>query len=145
MQVRLWSGENVSTELFEVANGIEWQLLVEGSKTALRRTGKMLLRQHPTPRLVMGTHGDSFVPFVLKSIEKQHLGDVTEEDAREEGMANLDAYKEHWIRVLGHTHFPVHERVWVYRLERFDPSCPSKDTWDALVRLSMKLYPTDLG
>lgn len=145
MQVRLWQGETAATELFQIENGIEWGLLLSGNKTALRRTGKLLLRQHPAPRMIMGVHGDSFVPFVLKGVEKQYLGDVTDEDAREEGLADLDAYKEHWIRVLGHTHYPVHERVNVYRLERFDPEHPTEDAWFAMLRLTTKLYPLDLA
>lgn len=144
MQVRLWQGETVSTELFSIENPVEWALLCADQKHELRTAKKLIARNRPAPRMVMGCHGDSFVPFVFLGAEQQLLGDMTDIDARAEGMADLDAFKDHWLRTLGHAYFPVHERVIVYRLMRYHGEPRTAEDIAALQRLAEKLYPTDL-
>lgn len=145
MDVRLWQGETVGTEMFVVSNSVEWSLLLSDRKRELRTTQKLVGRPLPAPRLVMGNYGDSFVPFVFLGMKQQVLGDMTDDDARAEGMADLEAFKDHWMRCLGHAYFPVHERVRVYTLMRYHGEARTVEEVIALQRLAAKLYPTDLA
>lgn len=145
MGIRLWNGESASTEFFGVENAVEWSMLCAETKRELRSTKKLVARNRPAPRLVMGTNGDSFVPFVFLGAEPQILGDMTDEDARAEGLADLEAFKDHWMRCLGHAYFPVHERVMVYRFMRYHGEARTVEEVEALQQLAKTLYPTDLS
>ncbi|MWV64306.1 ASCH domain-containing protein [Halorubrum sp. JWXQ-INN 858] len=52
-----------------------------------------------------GEPGDTFVvdgvTFELTEVTERTLGDLTDEDARREGSASLEAYKERMVRVHG--------------------------------------------
>ncbi|MEC5423100.1 ASCH domain-containing protein [Virgibacillus sp. C22-A2] len=94
-------------KLVTVADDIE--KVINGQKTATRRNGiyadigeVMVLKNHK---------------FAVKTIYAQKLGDVTEENARQEGYQNLDEYKQSILSMHPGMKWLPDMNVWVHEYE----------------------------
>ena len=57
-----------------------------------------------------------FVAYVtIKRRYRQKLGQITDKDARKEGFANVDEFKQAWIQIYGN--WKPNEIIWVYDFE----------------------------
>jgi len=84
--------------------------VITGMKTATRRNGRYA-DIGETMEL-----GDN--RFVVERIYRQRLGEITEEDAKKEGFANLDAYKESILSMHPGMKWLPQMKVWVHEFSR---------------------------
>jgi len=85
---------------------------IEGSKTQQRRDG---LYAYPNETFELES-----IPFVVTSVERKRLGDMSEADARAEGYPSLEKYKQTILKM--HTNMTWDEEglVWVHHFRRND-------------------------
>ncbi|MHC1589818.1 MAG: ASCH domain-containing protein [Candidatus Hecatellaceae archaeon] len=87
--------------------------ILEGKKTATRRkTGRWRLGNHSI-RTTLFEKGLARIEIFRKY--QQKLGDMTEEDARKEGVNSLEEFKQLWISLYGS--WNPEEVVWVYEFK----------------------------
>jgi len=81
-----------------------------GQKTAVRRNNRY------------GEIGDILQfdshTFTLKNAYEQKLGEMTEENAKEEGFENLQQYKDRILSIHQNMKWDPEVKVWVHELER---------------------------
>ncbi len=79
---------------------------LSGAMTQQRRDG------------VYGYPGEEFeldgVPFKVVSLTRQKLGEMTDEDARNEGYPNMESYKGLILRMHAGMEWDVEHPVWVH-------------------------------
>jgi len=85
---------------------------LQGHKTQQRRDG------------IYGYPGETFqlegIPFVMKDLRRQNLGDITEEDAHSEGYPSLEMYRDLILRMHQGMTWEAEHRVWVHEFARAD-------------------------
>lgn len=92
---RLWT--------VQIDDGLSEKVLKRGNRTKWR-TGRSYA--------VQPARGKKSVARIrLLDIRYQHLGYVSEEDARAEGFANLTEFSQAWTTI--HGHFEPQQAVWV--------------------------------
>ncbi|WP_438970161.1 ASCH domain-containing protein [Methylophaga sp.] len=83
---------------------------LKGSKTQQRRNG------------VYGYPGERFdlnqETFVITALERQSLGNMTEQDAQAEGFPNLEMYKQLIISMHGGMDWNDTHQVWVHSFKK---------------------------
>ncbi|MDH5493326.1 MAG: ASCH domain-containing protein [Myxococcales bacterium] len=88
------------------------QAVLEGRKTHQRRNG------------VYGYPGERFeldgITFEITALERQRLGDLSEDDAIAEGMPNLDAYKGLIQRMHPNMPWNPNMKVWLHAFRRVE-------------------------
>eukprot|EP00130_Batrachochytrium_dendrobatidis_P008361 XP_006683236.1 hypothetical protein BATDEDRAFT_28791 [Batrachochytrium dendrobatidis JAM81] len=84
------------------------QKVLDGKKTATRRNG---VYAYPGEIMVLGGK-----EFVVDALYRQTLGELTDEQAQQEGYTNLDAYKETITSMHAHAKMPwlPEMKVWVH-------------------------------
>lgn len=87
--------------------------VVAGKKTATRRNGRFA-----DVGEVMNLQG---IDFAVERVYRQALGELTEENAREEGYANLEEYKQSIISLHPGMPWLPHMKVWVHEFRRVQP------------------------
>lgn len=80
--------------------------VLSGVKTATRRNGR-----YADPGEVMVLEGKQ---FVVERVYQQQLGDLTDEDAKAEGFANLEAYKDYILSLHAGMPWLPQMKVWVH-------------------------------
>jgi len=85
------------------------QLVLEGKKTATRRNGR-----YADPGEVMELNGRT---FEVTKVYQQTLGEMTDEDARSEGYASMEDYKNYILSLHPGMPFLPHMTVWVHEFE----------------------------
>ncbi len=81
-----------------------------GSKTQQRRDG---LYAYPNE-----TFDLDGVRFIVTAVERQRLGDMTDADARAEGYADLETYKQIILRMHANMTWNDDGLVWVHTFKR---------------------------
>lgn len=97
-------------ELVTIEEDVE--KVIKGKKTATRRNGV-----YAYPGEIMTLEGHE---FKIKRLYHQELGEITDDDARQEGYENVEAYKQ---AILGlHPNMPwlPKMKVWVHEFSRKD-------------------------
>ncbi len=100
----------------EIENLVRHSKLVEaalsGQKTQQRRDG---VYAHP---------GETFelegATFIITSLERKKLGDMTNEDASAEGYPSLEAYKDLILKMHSGMTWNEDDLVWVHSFKRED-------------------------
>lgn len=91
---------------------------IAGEKTQQRRDG---LYAYP---------GETFeidgVGFRVTSVERQKLGDISEDEARREGFSDLKAYRDLILRMHSGMAWDGEALVWVHTFERVETSLPGR-------------------
>jgi len=86
---------------------------LSGQKTQQRRDG---LYAYP---------GESFllegVEFVVTGVDREKIGDMTDDDAKAEGYPNLAMYKEMILKMHANMEWNEEGLVWVHRFKRQQP------------------------
>lgn len=80
--------------------------VLAGTKTATRRNGR-----YADPGEIMTLEGRS---FRVNRVYSQSLGELTDEMARQEGYANLEAYKDAILSMHPGMPWLPHMKVWVH-------------------------------
>jgi len=83
-----------------------------GKKTQQRRDGV-----YAYPEETFELEG---VPFIVTSLERQRLGDMTDEDAQAEGYPNLEMYKGLILKMHPGMGWDENGLVWVHSFKRID-------------------------
>ncbi|MBB2483525.1 ASCH domain-containing protein [Bacillus sp. APMAM] len=83
--------------------------VLAGEKTATRRNGR-----YADIGEIMELDGKK---FVVENVYSQQLGDMTEENARQEGFANLEAYKESILSMHPGMRWVPKMKVWVHEFK----------------------------
>ena len=85
---------------------------ISGQKTQQRRDG------------VYAYPGETFelegIPFIVTALERQSLGEMSEEDARAEGYPDLDVYKDLIMKMHPGMTWDNDHLVWVHCFKRND-------------------------
>jgi len=85
---------------------------ISGQKTQQRRDG------------VYAYPGETFelegIPFIVTALERQSLGEMSEEDALAEGYPDLDAYKDLIMKMHPGMTWDNDHLVWVHCFKRND-------------------------
>jgi hypothetical protein len=81
-----------------------------GTKTQQRRDG---LYAYPDETFEL-----EGVAFVVTSVERQRLGDMTDADARAEGYPNLAVYKQIILSMHANMTWNIEDLVWVHNFSR---------------------------
>ena len=93
--------------------------VLSGRKTQQRRDG------------VYGWPGEVFelegASFTVTALERQKLGDMTDEDARAEGYPDLESYKSLILRMHSGMTWDGSHQVWVHCFEKTDSSGHSRE------------------
>lgn len=93
------------------------EAVIMGLKTQQRRDG------------VYGWPGDKFYidkqEFVITSLVRQRLGDLTDADAQAEGFPNLEAYKSLILRMHPGMEWNPESLVWVHSFAAVEPGTSS--------------------
>lgn len=84
--------------------------VIAGKKTATRRNGR-----YADIGEVMELQGHQ---FVVEKVYKQTLGELTEENAREEGYESLEGYKESILSIHPGMPWLPHMEVWVHEFRQ---------------------------
>jgi hypothetical protein len=98
-----------------------------GTKTQSRRTSKIRYREGSIQPIQ-----ENYKPGKAKDHIKidrryeQKLGDVTEEQAKAEGFANLEEFKAEWTKIYGN--FDENQVVTVYEFKVLKNAIPHKKT-----------------
>lgn len=85
-----------------------------GVKTQQRRAGV-----YAYPGEIFELEG---VPFKVTALERQSLGEMTDEDARAEGYPDLESYKELILRMHTGMKWDSSHLVWVHHFQQTDPT-----------------------
>ncbi len=83
---------------------------LKGQKTQQRRDG---LYAYPDETFEL-----EGVPFVVTSVERQRLGDMTDDDARAEGYPDLAFYKKLILNMHPGMTWEEDSQVWVHAFKR---------------------------
>lgn len=83
---------------------------IAGAKTQQRRDGV-----YAYPDETFELEG---IPFVITSLERQRLGDMTDADARAEGYPNLEMYKQIILKMHANMVWEEDSLVWVHSFKR---------------------------
>ncbi|MBI3480924.1 MAG: ASCH domain-containing protein [Nitrosomonadales bacterium] len=83
---------------------------IAGSKTQQRRDG---LYAYPNETFEL-----EGIPFVVTSVERKRLGDMTDADAQAEGYPNLDMYKQIILKMHANMSWDEEALVWVHTFKR---------------------------
>jgi hypothetical protein len=83
---------------------------IAGSKTQQRRDGL-----YAYPNEIFELEG---ISFVVTSVERQRLGDMTDADAQAEGYPNLEMYKQIILKMHANMTWNEDGLVWVHTFKR---------------------------
>ncbi|MGY6274490.1 ASCH domain-containing protein [Methylomonas sp. MgM2] len=86
---------------------------LSGQKTQQRRDG---LYAYPGETFIL-----EGVEFVVTGVDRQRIGDMTDEDARAEGYPNLMMYKDMILKMHANMEWNEDGLVWVHRFKRHRP------------------------
>jgi hypothetical protein len=86
------------------------QKVLEGKKTATRRNGR-----YADVGEVMTLEGQD---FVVERVYSQSLGELTDEDARQEGFDSLEDYKQSILSIHPGMPWVPQMRVWVHEFRK---------------------------
>jgi hypothetical protein len=86
------------------------QKVLEGKKTATRRNGR-----YADVGEVMTLEGQD---FVVERVYSQSLGELTDEDARQEGFDSLEDYKQSILSMHPGMPWLPQMRVWVHEFRK---------------------------
>jgi len=108
------SSENNNQALPPKTASIEWLVtkpedidkVINGIKKATRRNGR-----YADVGEIMTLNDQQ---FIIKRVYAQHLGDVTDDDARQEGYKNLEEYKESILSLHPGMRWAPKMEVWVH-------------------------------
>lgn len=144
----------LGTVYLDIDNSVDWNALTLGSKLVYRSPDPVIDPEIcKPPMLVMVRRLTRFHPFVLESCWRGELGDITEDDALEEGYDSLASFKRGWMSRTGSNHFSLSSHYWGYRFaDEWNPDnlrgllrTESNDpALDAVLNLVHFLYPHDL-
>lgn len=81
-----------------------------GAKTQQRRDG---LYAYPNETFEL-----EGVSFIVTAVERQRLGDMSDDDAKCEGYPNLDAYKQLILRMHPNMIWNDDEMIWLHSFKR---------------------------
>lgn len=84
--------------------------ILAGTKTQQRRDG---LYAYPEETFELDG-----VAFVVTSVERQRLGDLSDADAQAEGYPSLDAYKQIILQMHANMKWNEDDLVWVHSFSR---------------------------
>ena len=84
--------------------------VIAGSKTQQRRDGL-----YAYPEETFELEG---IAFVVTSVERQRIGDMTDADAQAEGYSNLEMYKQLILRMHANMVWDENGSVWVHSFKR---------------------------
>jgi len=90
------------------------EAVLNGDKTQQRRDGL-----YAYPEECFELQG---VAFTVTAVERQRLGDMTDQDAQAEGYPNLAFYKELILKMHPGMSWDADGLVWVHSFKRRDPS-----------------------
>lgn len=85
---------------------------LSGKKTQQRRDG---VYAYPDETFELES-----VPFIVTSLERQKLGDMTDEDANAEGYPSLEMYKGLILKMHAGMTWNTEDKVWVHSFKRVD-------------------------
>ena len=85
---------------------------ISGAKTQQRRDG---LYAYPNETFEL-----EGIPFIITSVERQRIGEMTEEDAKAEGYPNLEIYKQIILQMHANMTWDDQSLVWVHSFKRND-------------------------
>ncbi len=85
---------------------------ISGAKTQQRRDG---LYAYPNETFEL-----EGIPFIITSVERQRIGEMTEEDAKAEGYPNLEIYKQIILQMHANMTWDDQGLVWVHSFKRND-------------------------
>jgi len=85
---------------------------ISGSKTQQRRDG---LYAYPNETFEL-----EGITFVVTSVDRQRIGDMTDEDAQLEGYPNLETYKQIILKMHANMTWNEDGLVWVHSFKRID-------------------------
>ncbi len=85
---------------------------LEGRKTQQRRDG---IYAYPNE-----TFDIDGVNFVVTSVDRKTLADMTEEDAKAEGFEGLESYKDLILKMHSGMEWNESHKVWVHQFKRAD-------------------------
>lgn len=86
---------------------------LNGQKTQQRRDG---LYAYPGETFVL-----EGVEFVVTGVERQRIGDMTDEDAQAEGYPNMAMYKDLILKMHANMEWNEEGLVWVHSFKRSRP------------------------
>ena len=86
--------------------------VIAGSKTQQRRDG---LDAYPNETFEL-----EGISFVVTSVERKRLGDMTDADAQAEGYPNLEMYKQIILKMHANMAWDEDGLVWVHTFKRND-------------------------
>ncbi|MBI3901790.1 MAG: ASCH domain-containing protein [Nitrosomonadales bacterium] len=86
--------------------------VIAGTKTQQRRDG---LYAYPNETFEL-----EGITFVVISVERKRLGDMTDADARAEGYPNLEMYKQIILKMHANMTWNEDDLVWVHTFKRKD-------------------------
>lgn len=86
---------------------------LSGQKTQQRRDG---LYAYPGETFVLED-----VEFVVTGVDRQRIGDMTDQDAQAEGYPNLAMYKDLILNMHANMEWNEDGLVWVHRFKRQQP------------------------
>ena len=86
---------------------------LSGQKTQQRRDG---LYAYPGETFVL-----EGVEFVVTGVDRQRLGDMSDEDAQAEGYPNMAMYKDLILKMHASMEWNEDGLVWVHRFKRQQP------------------------
>lgn len=85
---------------------------IAGIKTQQRRDG---LYAYPNETFEL-----EGIPFIITSVERQRLGDMTEDDAKAEGYPGLEVYKQIILQMHANMTWNDEGLAWVHSFKRND-------------------------
>lgn len=83
---------------------------IAGTKTQQRRDG---LYAYPSETFEM-----EGITFVVTTVERQRIGDMTDADAQAEGYPNLESYKQIILKMHTNMTWDEDGLVWVHSIKR---------------------------
>ena len=95
------------------------QKIVDGAKTATRRPSRPMVRAGGTYRIRVGFFSYLQERIKVNDLYLQRLGDMTHQDALDEGYSSLEKFKREWEELYGR--WDVEEAVWVVEFEHVAP------------------------
>lgn len=85
---------------------------ITGTKTQQRRDG---LYAYPNETFEL-----EGIPFIVTAVERQRLGDMTDEDAQKEGYPSLAVYKQIILQMHANMAWDEEGLVWLHTFKRND-------------------------